>query len=249
MQVKEHYEKHLADFYSWMIGDLEPKSTEFQNLLSTNGIEPRATKTAIDLGAGNGIQSLALKELGFEVTAVDFNEKLLNELKSNPNASGIKTTLLDITNVMELEDLKPELIICCGDTITHLDSKERIEKLISDCSKILTVNGNLILTFRNYTSELNDLQRFIPVKSTSDRILTCILEYEPEKVKVTDLLHEKSNGQWNQKVSSYLKVRIEPKEVVQILEKNGMEIKLNQPINRMETIIAKKTAYNTVYKK
>ncbi|NHF61620.1 class I SAM-dependent methyltransferase [Flavobacteriaceae bacterium TP-CH-4] len=240
MRVKEHYEKHLADFYSWMLGDLEPKSTEFQNLLSSNGVEPKTTKNAIDLGAGNGIQSIALKRLGFEVVAVDFNEQLLKELKANPNAKGVKTKLLDITQVRELESLKPELIICCGDTITHLDSKERIEKLISDCTKILTDNGHLILTFRNYTSELSDQQRFIPVKSTNDRILTCILEYEPEKVKVTDLLYEKSNGQWNQKVSSYQKVRIEPKEVVQILEENGMSIKLNQPINRMETIIANK---------
>ena len=244
MRVKEHYEKHLADFYSWMIGELEPKSTEFQNLLTSNGIEPKNTKTAIDLGAGNGIQSIALKELGFEVIAVDFNEQLLNELKTNPSAVGIKTKLTDITNVMEFESLKPELIVCCGDTITHLNDKIEIDKLISDASKILENNGHLILTFRNYTNELNDQQRFIPVKSAEDRILTCVLEYEAEKVKVTDLLHEKTNGEWIQKTSTYEKFRIDPKEVVRILEKNGMSIQLNESINRMETIIATKSAYN-----
>ncbi|PRX54591.1 class I SAM-dependent methyltransferase [Flagellimonas meridianipacifica] len=238
MQAQEHYEKHLANFYSWMVGELEPKSNEFQSLLKHYGIEPKNTKTAIDLGAGNGIQSIALKGLGFEVTAVDFNEQLLNELKANPKASGIKIKLTDIKNVGEFESLKPELIVCCGDTITHLNDKREIEELVSDASRTLENNGYLILTFRNYTGELDDQQRFIPVKSTENRILTCILEYEREKVKVTDLLQERINGEWTQKVSTYKKVRIDPKEVVQILEKNGMSLKLNESINRMETIIA-----------
>jgi 2-polyprenyl-3-methyl-5-hydroxy-6-metoxy-1,4-benzoquinol methylase len=247
MQTKEHYEKHLANFYSWMVGELEPKSVEFQELLSSNGIKPITTKTAIDLGAGNGIQSIALKNSGFEVTAVDFNEQLLNELKSNPNGNNIKIELADITNVAEFEVLKPELIICCGDTITHLDSKKQIEKLISDASKILEINGHLILTFRDYTNELTDEQRFIPVKSTKNRILTCFLEYTPEKVKVTDLLHEKVNEKWTQKASTYEKIRIKPTEIVQMIEQNEMKIKLNKSISRMQTIIAEKTAYNNVY--
>lgn len=242
MQAKEHYEKHLANFYTWMIGDIESKSTEFQTLLTSKEIAPKNTKTAIDLGAGNGIQSIALKDLGFEVTAVDFNQKLLDELQANPNANGIKTELADITNVAEFEKWRPELICCCGDTLTHLEDKTKVSQLISDASGILENSGYLILTFRNYTSELSDQQRFIPVKSTDHRILTCILEYQPEKVKVTDLLNEKINGQWVQKVSTYEKVRIAPDEIVEMLEQNGMSVELNKPINRMETIIARKTA-------
>ncbi len=240
MLAKEHYEKHLADLYSWMIGDLESKSMDFKKFLQSNGIEPGKTRTALDLGAGNGIQSIALKDLGFEVTAVDFNEKLLNELKANSNSDGIKTQLADITSVSEFDKLKPELIICCGDTITHIDSKRQIEKFISDATKILEINGHLILTFRDYSCELDDQERFILVKSTNEKILTCILEYQPEKIKVSDLLHEKINGQWTQKVSTYEKVRITLLEIVQMLEKNGMKIGLNEPVNRMQTLIAEK---------
>lgn len=240
MKAKEHYDKHLASFYSWMMGDCEPKSAEFQRLLDSNHIRPKHTKTAIDLGAGNGIQSIALKNAGYDVTAVDFNQQLLKELDSNPDASGIKTELADITNIGAYENLKPELIVCCGDTLTHLENKEQIEQLISDSGRILEDNGHLILTFRDYTHELNDQQRFIPVKSSDDRMLTCILEYQPDKIKVTDLLHERIDGEWIQKVSSYEKVRIHPSEICQMLEKNGMTIALNAPINRMQTVIAKK---------
>lgn len=240
MGVKEHYEKHLANFYAWMLGDLEAKTAEFQNLLSSQSIEPKSTKTAIDLGAGNGLQSIALKHLGFEVTAVDFNEQLLSELTANPKANGIKTHLANITEVLDLKRLRPELITCCGDTITHLENKEEIQKLISDSSRILSNNGHLVISFRDYTKEPLGQQLFIPVKSTDHRILTCILEYQAEQVKVTDLLHEKINGEWIQKVSSYNKVRIDPNEVKAMLEQNGMSIKLHTTINRMETIIAEK---------
>ena len=96
------------------------------------------------------------------------------------------------------------------------------------------------MSYRDYSTELNDQQRFIPVKSDKDRILTCILEYEPEKVKVTDLLYEKTENGWNQKVSSYRKVRITPKEIAEMIENNGMKITFNESINRMQTTIAEK---------
>lgn len=243
-QTKEHYEKHLAHIYSWMVGSLESKSLEFKAFLIANDIKPSSTKTAIDLGAGNGIQSLAMNDLGFQVTAIDFNQQLLNELKANPNGKGIKTELADITKVAEYEKLKPELIICCGDTITHLEDIQQIEKLILDAANIIQSNGHIILSFRDYTQELNDQQRFIAVKSTENRILTCILEFEPEKIRVSDLLHERINKKWTQKVGTYEKVRISPLTIIQFLKKNGMKIKLHKQINNFYTIVARKTTHN-----
>lgn len=245
MTVKEHYDKHLANFYSWMVGDFDQLRANFQDFLEDNKVYPSETKVAIDLGAGHGIQSIALKKLGFDVTAIDFNDQLLDELKSYPDGQSIKTVETDIRNIKEYSGLKPELIVCCGDTITHLENKADIEKLIEDCANILSKNGKLIFSYRDYSTELNDQQRFIPVKSDKDRILTCILDYEPEKVKVTDLLHEKTKNGWNQKVSSYRKVRITPKEIVEMIENHGMKMTFNESINRMQTTIAeKKTAFN-----
>lgn len=240
MTAKEHYDKHLANFYSWMVGDFDQKRTDFQDFLENNRVYPIETKVAIDLGAGHGIQSIALKKMGFNVTAIDFNDQLLGELKSYPGGQSIKTVNTDIRNIKEYSGLKPELIICCGDTITHLENKIDIEKLIEDCVNILSKNGKLILSYRDYSIELNDQQRFIPVKSDKDRILTCILDYEPEKVKVTDLLYEKTENGWSQKVSSYRKVRISPKEIAEMIENNGMKMTFNDSINRMQTTIAEK---------
>ena len=94
MTVKEHYDNHLADFYSWMIGDFEKGKDSFKDFCIKNEIKPNKTGNAIDLGAGNGIQSIALGEIGFNVKAVDFNEKLLSELKQKIGGLPIKLIIL-----------------------------------------------------------------------------------------------------------------------------------------------------------
>lgn len=240
MTVKEHYDNHLGHFYSWMTGDFHAKTNEFKRFLTDNFIKPTSkNKTAIDLGAGHGLQSIPLAEVGFKVLAIDFNQKLLDELKVNAYGLDIKVIKDDIKNVVTFAD-KPELIICCGDTLSHLDNKIEVKTFIQDTVKSLDKNGKLILSFRDYSTKLAGLDRFIPVKSDDTKILTCILDYEDEFVNVTDLLYEKTNAVWIQKVSTYKKVRLFTSEVVEQLEANGMTIKFNQIVNRLTTIIASK---------
>lgn len=240
MSVKAHYDTHLASFYSWMLGDFDEKKNEFKNICESHKVFPIGNGKAIDLGAGNGIQSFALEELGFEVHAIDFNEALLNELTARDKTSSIKVTCGDIREFNQHIQEPPELIICCGDTLTHLDSKEEIEQLIQHMNKSLPIGGKILLSFRDYGVALEGHQRFIPVKSDADRILTCFLEYSEEKVCVTDILHENINGNWEQKISSYEKVRVTQNQVKDFIENNGFEVHFNEPINRQITIIAVK---------
>ena len=240
MEVKEHYDKHLGNFYSWMLGNLDPKINDFKRLLVEEEIKPSGTKIAIDLGAGNGIQSIALNELGYEVIAIDFNERLLSELVANERAKGVKTICADIRNISDYKNLSPEMIVCCGDTLTHLNDKDQVFQLIDDSYAALAKEGILVFTFRDYSDKLPDSQRFIPVKSTSDRILTCILEYQSEKVLVTDLLYEKIKGSWVQKISSYEKVRIATEEILNCIINLGMTIEYSKMTRGMHTLIAKK---------
>lgn len=240
MTVKEHYDKHLCNFYSWMSGDFEIKQKEFQHFLSENNLIPASSKIAIDLGAGHGIKSIALAKLGFIVKAIDFNTQLLNELKNNAEGLDIDIIHDDIRNVEKFRDLEPEVIICCGDTLTHLDNKNDIENFIKNSCIALMPEGKMILSFRDYSNELTGDSRFIPVKSDHTKILTCVLDYQQDIVRVTDLLHEMTENGWEQKVSSYNKVRISTQDIVQYLVSNGMTITFNQPLNRMQTIIAVK---------
>ena len=100
MTVKEHYDNHLADFYSWMLGDFNLAKDRFKDYCINNEIKPTDNGLAIDLGAGNGIQSVALAEIGFKVTAVDFNAKLLTELETKIDNHPIEIINDDIINLL-----------------------------------------------------------------------------------------------------------------------------------------------------
>jgi 2-polyprenyl-3-methyl-5-hydroxy-6-metoxy-1,4-benzoquinol methylase len=240
MTVKEHYDNHLGNFYSWYTGDFNKNKEAFRLFCIENTIKPQSSKIALDLGAGNGIQSIALAELGFKVTAIDFNEQLISELKSRIGSLPVTVLNDDIRNIRKHSVLHPELIICCGDTLTHLDSVAEINQLIKDIYEALLPGGRVILTFRDYSHELADASRFIPVKSDSRRILTCFIEYFPDKIRVTDLLHELENDRWVQKASSYYKTRFGMDNALAILKDSGFKIILGDLTKGIITLIGEK---------
>lgn len=70
MTVKEDYDNHLGNFYSWFAGDFDIHKDLFKKHCVDNDIKPIDSKYAIDLGAGNGIQTFALSDLGFSTFAI-----------------------------------------------------------------------------------------------------------------------------------------------------------------------------------
>ncbi|MGK7394198.1 MAG: class I SAM-dependent methyltransferase [Candidatus Cyclobacteriaceae bacterium M3_2C_046] len=240
MTVKQHYDNHLGHFYAWMIGDIQPKKNEFLNFCLRHDIVANGSGTAIDLGAGHGIQSLALSEAGFEVLAIDFNQTLLEELNQIKGDRNISTINEDMRNIANYKHINPDLVVCGGDTIAHLDSKEELSKFIADIGDVLNSKGKFIMSFRDYSQALTDTDRFIPVKSDSDRILTCYLEYFEKRIRVTDLLYQRIDGYWVQQVSSYFKIRISLQIVLNLLVYNSFEVQVQEKMNGMNIIVAQR---------
>ena len=237
--VKDHYDLLLGDIYSWMAGDFGEKVNQTREFFIKNNIKPSSTHLAIDLGSGHGIQSAALAEIGFDVTAVDFTEKLLLELKQN-TANKVKTIKGDITEFKYPAEIKPELIICMGDTLTHLPSIDSVNMLIYNAAENLHKNGRLVLSYRDLSRELTGTSRFIPVKSDGTRILTCFLEFFDSFVNVNDILHEKINDKWEMKVSSYPKLKLPANDITNMIHGFGLSVIFSDVIQGMNYIIAQK---------
>jgi len=239
MTAKDHYDKHLGDFYSWMHGDFRTKQHEQQLFFRKHGITPSSLTCAIDLGAGHGLQTVSLVELGFSVIAVDFNDQLLQELEINSanRATIVKDDLIDF---LRRHDKRAEVITCMGDTITHLESTDRINSLLEECQRILIDNGKMVISFRDLTNELTGESRFIPIKSDNTRIATCFLEYFQDCVMVYDILQERIDDEWRQKISCYPKLRLNLKSVDDLLKKSKFQILHAETINGMIYVIAQK---------
>lgn len=220
--VREHYGSHLAPIYVWMCGGAQAALARGEAELDALGLLPRASRRAVDLGAGFGMHSIPLARRGFEVLALDSSAELLRELRALAGALAIEAVQDDLRNFRErLAGVAPEVILCMGDTLTHLGDLRAVEALLADAAAALAPGGTLVLTFRDYTIPLEGGHRFIPVKSDADRILTCFVEYGDDCVDVHDLVHERAGGEWRQRVSAYRKLRLAPDRVVAALGSAG----------------------------
>lgn len=222
-----------------MTGNFGQRVKEIKEFFKKNDIIPHSDGFAVDLGSGHGIQSAALLELGFSVTAVDFNEQLLGELKQNLTLK-VRTVNKDISNYAYSAENKPELIICMGDTLTHLARTDEVKKLIENAASNLVPGGKFVISYRDMSTELKGTARFIPVKSDDNRILTCFLEYNDDCVNVNDILYEKVNDKWIMSISSYPKLRLAKETVYRILESSGLTVILKTDITGMHYIVSQK---------
>lgn len=127
---------------------------------------------------------------------------------------------------------------CMGDTLTHLPTLVSVGLLFAEVADVLDESGTFVLTFRDYTTALSAEQRFIPVRSDADRILTCFLEYDDTHVTVHDLLHEREASQWKLQVSSYRKLRLAPEWVSQALENCGFRVVREAGLSGMVRLVA-----------
>ena len=237
--AKEHYDQHLAHFDNWMTGDFELKQQEQEEFFRANQIIPQHTGQAVDLGCGHGLQSIALAKIGFQLIAIDFNTQLLNELRNRKGDLSVEVVEDDLLNFATHAN-SPELIVCMGDTIAHLESYQQLQELLTNCMEQLVEAGKIILSYRDYSTELKGEDRFIPVKADELKILTCVLDFSDDFVSVTDLLHEKVSGNWTQKSSSYQKLRLNPEKVESYLTEAGFTSTQTTIENRMVYTIAQK---------
>ena len=240
MTARDHYDNHLAHLYSWMLGDFDEKQKIQLDFFNRNHIKPGKSNVAIDLGAGNGLQSISLAKLGFSVTAVDFNKQLLDELNTRKQDLRVEAVLDDVTNFINTYDQVASVIVCMGDTITHLESLSDVEQLVAMISDRLEPDGKVVLSFRELIDEQKNEKRFIPVRSDETRILTCFLEYFPTHVMVHDILHEWQSGKWIQKVSSYPKLRISEAMVTNVVERHNIKMLSEERISGMLYLVGQK---------
>lgn len=230
----EHYDRLLAAHYTWMLGgDIATVAKDQAHLLSELGVCPRAADApAVDLGCGPGTQSLALAELGFSpVVAIDSCRTLLDELSDLAGRTGYSSAIrplhADIRGALNgcTRPSSIAAVVCMGDTLTHLPTREDVTTLLLDAARALATNGQLVLSYRDLTSPRVGTDRFLPVRATENQIMTCFLEYaDDDTVIVHDLIHTRSGGTWNQQVSSYPKLRISSTWLTRCCHEAGLDV-------------------------
>ncbi len=221
--IRDHYEHLLAAHYTWTTGDFTARSDAERAWLATQGVRGTGHTPAIDLGAGAGCHAVALAHLGYAVTAIDLSPSLIGELVE-------RTAGLDVTAIVgDLLDVErwpaAELIVCLGDTLTHLPTVDDVRRLFAAAHARLSPGGKFVLGYRDLSVEVVGTARFIPVRSDEHTIFTCFLEYLPDRVLVHDLVHARGPSGWSMQASAYPKLRLARADVERWLVEVGFVVR------------------------
>ncbi len=239
--AREHYERLLGSVYAWISGGADVAIERQRAALRRLGLDRERRGVALDLGAGFGAQSIPLAELGFEVVAVDFCRELLHQLRAKAVHLPIRCVESDFRSFLAGFDERAALVLCAGDTLTHLATRSDVRELFEQTFDALSPRGLLVLSFRDYVSrELDGPARFIRVRSDERTIFTCFLERRGEQMLVHDILQRFENGEWSLEISAYPKLRLAREQVVAELRELGFEIERDELENGVITLVARK---------
>jgi len=226
-----------------MSGGAASPRARFAALLRDLGLRPGPGAQALDLGAGSGFQAIPLAEAGFTVTALDLSQVLLTELAGEAGALPVRGVHADLRELkLHCPTPAPEVIVCMGDTLSHLPSLDAVASLLRDAATSIAPEGHLLLGFRDHTAERTAAQRFIPVRSDADRIFTCFLDYRPTHLAVHDIVHTRTAAGWSMAVSAYEKIRLAPAWVRAQLLAAGFVVVRDTAENGLVTLVARHPA-------
>lgn len=235
--VVEHYERLLAPVYSWMVGGADAAFA-----LGQSDLAPvlRRGQFAIDLGAGFGMHTVPLARAGWRVLAIDSSRVLIHELAAFADGLAVNAHCGDLLRFTEHLSLgeRADLILCMGDTLTHLERADDVGALSRLVAACLAPGGRFVATFRDYTCLPSGDARFIPVRADEHRILTCFLEECDGFVRVHDVLHERAFGVWTTRVSSYRKRRLAPEAVRRMFLAAGLRATVEPGPRGMVRLVA-----------
>jgi len=120
-------------------------------------------KRILDLGCGVGDLSKQLAERGAFVDAVDISREMIDTAKrENQNVSGITYLLSDAENLGAYKDKTFDFVVM-NMVLINVDSKDKIQKIFLETSRVLKDNGIFLFT------DLHPIALMVPNTTTQNQ--------------------------------------------------------------------------------
>lgn len=144
----------------------------------------------LDIGAGTGNLAIALAGSGLHVTASEPDLAMMEKIKEKSSDLDVSVHSKSMEQLTEFASTF-DGIVCVGNTLPHLQSKESIEQFLSDCYAKLNEDGKLLLQLVNYDKVLSTDDFSFPVIEKDDFTFTRKYEVTDRKVMFTSCLTAK----------------------------------------------------------
>lgn len=154
----------ITDYYDYIF----PLNARQIDFIKGSVSGPFRGKRILDAGCGTGILALALAGLGFDLTAIDADEAMIEKAKekAKEKAGASPPVTFRQADMRRLIDAFPassfDLVLCFGNTLVHLTDLRDVAEFFSQARQILTGEGRLLLQIVNYDYVLDRGIRELP---------------------------------------------------------------------------------------
>ncbi len=138
-------------------------------------------KQILDIGCATGELAFQIAVENANIIGIDINEDLLDQaIKKRGVAPNPK---FQFGNMLELEnDFEAEMfdaVLCFGNTLVHLESKEMVAQMLTGAMNVLKPGGKLLLQILNYDYILDAQLSELPLVESDN--ITFIRQYRFDK--------------------------------------------------------------------
>ncbi|MCB2212749.1 class I SAM-dependent methyltransferase [bacterium] len=156
----------------------------------------------LDLACGTGHHSLMFRKWGCDVIAYDASQALLDVARANvsDDDDGIQFVQGTFDELPVKVDGPLDAILCLGNSIPHLQSREELGQLFRDVFALLKPGGVFVFQNRNYDRLLKTRERFLlPTTHRSsghEQLYFRFNDFEGDKVRFNIVHFRQVNEGW-----------------------------------------------------
>ncbi len=118
----------------------------------------------IEVGSATGNLTRALAERGYRVVGIDLNESMVQTAKQEDALPNLEYWHMDMLEVdKKFAENSFSGVVCFGNTLVHLPTREKIFDFIKKTAKIIDARGWFFLQIVNYDRILRERIKELPV--------------------------------------------------------------------------------------
>lgn len=165
----------------------------------------------LDMACGSGRHSIALAQRGFEVVGFDNSPEMIRIARLLADREGPRPEFL-VTDMLRVEralDAGFDLVICLGNSLALLPTRDAAAKVVSSVYSLLSADGSFVLQVLNFEEIRKSGFRFFPVKEGTtekgEQVVFMRFFDHSDRLPVSTLVmtaFAKTQGQWSSEVSA-----------------------------------------------
>lgn len=177
-----------SDFYDEMIS--------FSSLINKRKewfrtIVPKDIKKAADIGCGSGLDTIALSQLGLQVTGFDISERMITQAMKNAEANNVHPDFerSEIHRINTNYHDQFDLVTSLGNTLANVNPA-KLPASLNKIKHLMTPGGIFVLQILNYQSILKHKERIVNIKTAGDNTFIRFYDFYPDHLDFNILSYE-----------------------------------------------------------